>query len=112
MCLRRTNFLAGAANGEVVVVEDNADLVHETDLLLIIADEIVVVGGRSGAGQRGVDLGKQAEDIFGRDLWRLSDSGGGGSAHVGPTGGLRKTDGAQGGNNNWTNNYCVTLKDK
>lgn len=82
--MRRTNFFAGAANRKVIFVEYNADLVHETNLLFVVADEVVVLSGRSGAGQRGVDLGKQTEDILGGDLWRLSDSGsGGGGAHVG-----------------------------
>jgi hypothetical protein len=80
--LRRTNFLAGATNGEIVLVEDNADLVHEADLLFIVAGEVVVVGGRSGIGQGGVDLREKAEDVFGSDGLRLGD-GGGGSGHDG-----------------------------
>lgn len=84
MKFKRTNFLAGATNGEIILVENDADLIHETNLLLVVAHEVVVLSGRSGAGQGGVDLGKQAQDIFGGDLGRRgSDSGGSGSAHLG-----------------------------
>jgi hypothetical protein len=81
----RTNFLAGATNGEVVLVKDNADLVHEADLLFIVAVEVVVLSGRSGIGQGGVDLREETEDVFGGDLRRLGD-GGSSSGHDGEGG--------------------------
>jgi hypothetical protein len=78
--LERTNFLAGATNGEIVLVKDNANLVHEADLFLIVAVEVVVVCGRSGIGQGGVDLREKAEDVFGGDGLGLCDSGSGSSS--------------------------------
>ena len=38
---RRTDFLAGAANWIVVVVEDNTHLLHEAYLLFIVALKII-----------------------------------------------------------------------
>jgi hypothetical protein len=79
----RTNFFAGATDGEIVLVENNTDLVHEADLLFIVAVEVIVAGGRSGIGQGGVDLREKAEDILGSDGLRLCDGSGGSSGHDG-----------------------------
>jgi hypothetical protein len=54
----RTDLLAGLSDGEVVLVGDNAHLVHETDLLLIVARESIAAG---------VNVGEQAEHVLGRD---------------------------------------------
>ena len=54
----RTDLLAGLSDGKVVLVGDNAHLVHETDLLLVVAGESIAAG---------VDVGEQAEHVLGRD---------------------------------------------
>jgi hypothetical protein len=40
----RTHFLAGTANWVVIVIEYNADLLHEPNLLFIVAFEIIGTG--------------------------------------------------------------------
>lgn len=50
----RTNFLAGCANSLVIVVQNNAHLVHEADLLRIVTIEL------GGAG--GVDVWEETKD--------------------------------------------------
>ena len=57
-------FLAGTADWHVVRVEDDTDLVHEPDLLLIVACQVVARGrcGRRAAGWFGADEA-------GRDAW-------------------------------------------
>lgn len=62
----RTDLLAGSADGLIIFVQDNTDLVHEADLLLIVTFEL------RGAG--GIDVGEEAEDRLGsncRGLRRL-----------------------------------------
>jgi hypothetical protein len=61
----RTDLLASCANWVVVFVEDNADFVHKTDLLLIVTRE------RIGAG---VNIREETKHRFSRD--RLGSSGG------------------------------------
>lgn len=65
----RTDLLASCANWVVVFVEDNADFVHETNLLLIVTRK------RIGAG---VNIREKTKHRFSRD--RLG-SGGGCSRH-------------------------------
>lgn len=55
---QRTNLLACSANWLVVLVEDDADLVHQADLLLI------VTGQGLGAG---VNVGEETEHSLSRD---------------------------------------------
>lgn len=74
----RTELLAGLADGHVVLVEDDADLVHQTDLLLIMAGE-----GLGG----GVNVGEETEDGIGGD--GLSRGGGGGGGCRGGRHGCR-----------------------
>lgn len=45
----RTNFLAGCANRLVIVVQNDAHLVHEADLLCIVA---IKLGGAGGVDVR------------------------------------------------------------
>lgn len=77
-----TDFLARTTDGNVVVVEHYAHLVHEPDLLLVVTVERMVVGGRVvfAADQGGVDFGEEAQNVFGRDARLLGD--GNGAAHV------------------------------
>lgn len=56
-----TDLLAGSADGLVIFVQDNADLVHEADLLLIVTVEL------RGAG--GIDVGEEVENRLGSN-WR------------------------------------------
>ena len=49
----RTCFLASAPNRLIIVIQDDADLIHKTDLLLIVSSKIVAV--RDGGSRR---LGK------------------------------------------------------
>lgn len=71
-------FLRGRANGLVIVVENNADFVHESDLLFIVAGEVIGVslsivargdgvGRHFGTDQAGVDFGEEGRDILSRD---------------------------------------------
>lgn len=73
------DFLAGTSNWHVILIENDADLVHEADLLFIIAIEVVVLGCRGLGGERGVDLGEEAQDVVGGDGERVRGGGGGGS---------------------------------
>src|SRR5689334_22828176 len=54
---RHTELLAGSANWNVVLVEDNANLVHQPDLLLIVTVQ--------GLTSR-VNIGEQPQNRFGR----------------------------------------------
>lgn len=77
----RTDFLARASNWLVIFIQDDADLVHQADLLFIVAFEVVVLGSRCccGGGQTSVYLGKQAQNVVSSDCLRLG--GGGSCAH-------------------------------
>ena len=82
-----TGFLAGAADGFVVAVEDNTDLVHEPDLLLVVALELIVRGWDAvGGGEVGVDVGEEADYVVGCD--GLGLGGGGCSCTHGVGGGV------------------------
>lgn len=41
---KMADFFAGAADGGVVGVEDDADFVHEADLLGVVAGEVGILG--------------------------------------------------------------------
>lgn len=71
-----TKFLAGPANGNVIVVGDNADFIHQTNLLLVVALEDIVWRGGGGC----VDLREQTKDVLGRN--GLGGGGGGCRRHV------------------------------
>lgn len=66
----RTNLLAGRANGRIVLVRHDADLVHQADLLLIVARQRL-------AG--GVDVWEETQNGFRRN--RLRQRRGGGCRH-------------------------------
>jgi hypothetical protein len=75
--LNLTGFLAGTANRTVVVIQDDADFVHQANLLLVVALEFspfvsgaIVGGGEDITSQGGVDFGEKSSDIFGGDLRR------------------------------------------
>lgn len=81
-------FLGCGADGHVVVVQHDADFVHEADLLFVVAGEVVGVGRcvavaalgsgvgcHVGADQSGVHFGKEGGDIVTRDGGRRHDSG-------------------------------------
>lgn len=71
-----TNFLAGCANGLIVVVKHNAHFVHEPDLLLIVAVEL--------GGTGGVYVWEETQDGFGGDGGGLGSlEGSNGGRHVG-----------------------------
>lgn len=69
----RTNFLGRAADGHVVLVEHDAVLVHEADLLLVVAGQVGVAGAvgslaRAATDHAGVNIAtEQTEDIVSRD---------------------------------------------
>lgn len=62
-----TDLLAGLANGQVVLVGDDAHLIHEADLLLIVAIQRL---------RAGVDVGEETQHGLGRDGLRLGRGGG------------------------------------
>lgn len=68
----RTNLLAGSANGEIVLVSDDADFVHESNLLLIVA-------GQRLAG--GIDVWEETKHGFSRNGLGRGGGGGGGCRH-------------------------------
>ena len=77
------HLLAGATDGRIVLVQDDADLLHQPDLLLIVSFK-VTVPGRSGLCLRSelsVDLGEEAKDVA--RVIRLSLRYGGSGAHIG-----------------------------
>lgn len=62
-----TDLFASSADGQVVLVQDDADLVHQADLFLVVA------------GQRfrgGIDVGEQTQHVLSRDGLRQSCSSG------------------------------------
>lgn len=78
-------FFACASNWQVIFVKYYADLIHETDLFLIVAIEVLILSRRNRAGEICVDLGEKAQDVGGRDWLRLGLGlgHGGGGTHVG-----------------------------
>lgn len=38
-----TDFLAGAANGDIILIENDADLLHQPNLLFIVTRKISVI---------------------------------------------------------------------
>lgn len=66
----RTNLLARSANGRIVLIRDDADLVHQADLLLVVARQCL-------AG--GIDVWEETKHGFSRN--RLGRGGGGGCRH-------------------------------
>lgn len=79
--LIHTDFLGSAANGNVVFVQHNADFVHETYLFFIVALELGAGCCAGGCGERGIDFGKQAENVFSRDRLGLGLGLGDGGGH-------------------------------
>lgn len=79
-----TGLLAGTANGFVVLIQDDAHLVHQADLFFIVTGEIVAVASRGCgrrkdlAGQGSVDIREEGRDIVGRNPWRGRRGGCGG----------------------------------
>jgi hypothetical protein len=71
-----TRLLACTADGLVICVQDDADFVHQANLLLIVPLEIPAIagrlcgGGKHGASQGGIDVRKQRRHVLCRD--RLS----------------------------------------
>lgn len=77
----RTELLAGSANGHVVLVGHNADLVHEPDLLLIVALERIPARVNVGekaenrlGGDRGAGLGDCGRHLGRLRCWACRDS--------------------------------------
>lgn len=73
--VRRTEFLAGAADGSVVVIQNNADFVHQAHLLLVVTGEFAGIARglclarrEDFAGERCVDLGEKEADVVGCDF--------------------------------------------
>lgn len=74
---RLTGLLAGTANRPIIVVQHNANLVHQTDLLLIVALQFsalvgiaAVGGGENVASQRSIDVGEESRHVIRGDLRR------------------------------------------
>jgi hypothetical protein len=65
-----TQFLGSTANGYVVVVQDNAHLVHQPYLLLIVALQGIITRSRvvRSSDEGRVYFGEEAQDIFCRDV--------------------------------------------
>lgn len=62
----RTNFLARAANGVVVLVKHDADFVHEPYLLFIIAGEVIMlVMSAMRPPETGIHFWDDADDVAG-----------------------------------------------
>lgn len=66
---RRTNLLAGLADGHVILVGNNADLIHQSDLLLIMTGE---------SFRAGVDIGEEPQHVLRCDRGLLRRGGGSG----------------------------------
>lgn len=75
-----TSLLARATNRLVIIIQDDADLVHQANLLLIVPFElpaiadrshIAVGGGQDGAGQRSVDVREERHDVLCRNSLSL-----------------------------------------
>ena len=62
-----TQLLAGLANGHIIVICNNAHLVHQSDLLGIVATQSL--GG-------GVDVWEESENILRRDRLGFGDGSG------------------------------------
>ena len=74
-----TDFLAGGADGDIIVVQDDAYLVHQPNLLLIVAIQIGVASGHwGGSSSIKVNVGKESQDIVSCHCLSLC----GRSAHV------------------------------
>lgn len=65
-----TYLLAEVADRFVILIEDNTDLVHQSDLLCIVAIE----GSRAR-----VDVGEESQDVLSRDGLSTSDGSSGSS---------------------------------
>lgn len=78
-------FFACTSNWQVIFVEYYADLVHETNLFLIVTIKVLILSRRNRAGEISVDLGKKAQDVGGGDWLGLGLGLGhsGGGTHVG-----------------------------
>lgn len=85
--IERTDLLAGASNWPVIVIQNNADLIHQTDLLFIVtlklaaARSVCLACGEDFTGERGIDLGEESGNVVRRDLRRTCDCRG--CAHFG-----------------------------
>lgn len=66
-----TVFLGGTADGSVILVQHNANFVHQPYLFVVVAVERIVAGGRSvrATDYCGVDFRKQLLNIFGGYCW-------------------------------------------
>jgi hypothetical protein len=76
------HLLAGTADRHIILVQNDADLVHQPDLLFIISRKVIVLGRRVLClrSELGVDLGEEAKDVA--RVIRLGLRYGGGGAHV------------------------------
>ena len=75
-----TGLLAGTPDRLVIVIQHNANLIHQAHLLLIITLKLdplprtgAIGGGKNVAGERSVDVGEKSGDIVRRDLRRTGD---------------------------------------
>lgn len=85
--VERTELLAGASNWPVIVIQNNADLIHQTDLLFIVTLKLAagcsvcLACGEDFTGERCIDLGEETGNIVRRNLRRACDCSG--CAHFG-----------------------------
>lgn len=63
-----TSFLASSPNWDIVLVKDNADFVHQSDLFLIISRKVVFAAAWAGSSNYGgIDFWEKTQDILGGD---------------------------------------------
>ncbi len=60
-----TNLLAEVSNGLVILIEDNADLIHQSNLFFIVT--VKLCGAR-------IDVWEKSQNAFSRNRLSLSDS--------------------------------------
>lgn len=59
------NLLAGASDRRIIGIQYNAHLIHQSDLLFIVASQVLVLGSGAGLSRKiGVDFGEQAQDVL------------------------------------------------
>lgn len=65
---KRTDFLAGTADGIVVIIKNDTHLFHQTNLLFIVALEVTVRRRcLVRACERGINFREQVDDVLCRD---------------------------------------------
>lgn len=69
---QRTGLLAARRNRLVVCVHDDAHLVHQLDLVLVVAVEFSAHSSRAGAAELSIDIREQRRNVCRRDGLRYT----------------------------------------